>query len=152
MIDVMAAPMDPRPPEDKVRAMVQMISKRCEEDRWSPEAKRCLADYKTEDDARVCATLLSDDQQAALAREGDKLGGEANERKRTPEQDAEGGAGVPGGGIGGGPKALDEGTLGTKDPQSTGAQPPPPPPPPGGTRGGKPKDPRKTADPCDGGE
>lgn len=139
MVDVMAEKMDPRPPEDDVRGMVQMISKRCEEDRWSPEAKRCLAEFKTASDADVCGTLLTDDQQAALIRDQNQKFGAP-----PPNTGAEGGSG---------PEALDEGKLDKKDPQSTGAQPPPPPPPPpGGTRGLKPKDPKKTADPCDGGE
>jgi hypothetical protein len=162
MIDVMAAPMDPPPPEDAVRGMVQMISKRCEQDRWSPEARRCLAGYKTQDDARVCETLLSDEQLAALAREGDKLGG--GPKAKAPP-DAEGGAGAgaagaPADGAGAGPggpgAGPSGGSTGKKDPQSIGGPSPSPPPPKGsskgGTRGANPKGSNTNADPCDGGE
>ena len=66
MVGMLVAGMDPKPPDETADGIRKLITTRCTEDKWSPEAQRCLADMKTADDANVCGTLLSDDQQAAL--------------------------------------------------------------------------------------
>lgn len=63
------------PPTDEADAVRRLIRERCERDGWSAEATQCLIAMKRLDDAEPCARLLSDDQQAALARDGEaKLG------------------------------------------------------------------------------
>lgn len=57
--------------EEEAGAYRTMIARRCDDDRWSAEAKNCLSSMKTKDDAQVCATLLTDDQQGNLVRDQD---------------------------------------------------------------------------------
>jgi hypothetical protein len=68
MVGLLIANKDPKPPDDAIDKLRNLIRQRCTLDAWSPEAQRCLADMKTPDDANVCGTLLSDDQQAALVK------------------------------------------------------------------------------------
>ncbi len=69
MIDEMAAAKDPRPPDDLLNRLIELIRVRCTEDRWSSEAVSCLSRIKTAADADQCGTLLTDAQQAALVRD-----------------------------------------------------------------------------------
>jgi len=66
MVGLLIANKNPKPPDDAVDGLRNMIRERCAKDAWSTEAQRCLGDMKTADDANVCGTLLTDDQQAAL--------------------------------------------------------------------------------------
>jgi hypothetical protein len=68
MVGMMVANMNPKPPDADADGLRKMIRERCDQDHWSPEAQRCLSDMKTADDANVCSTLLTDDQQAALVK------------------------------------------------------------------------------------
>jgi hypothetical protein len=68
MVGMMVASMTPKPPDTDADGLRGLIRERCEKDHWSPEAQRCLSDMKTADDANVCSTLLTDDQQAALVK------------------------------------------------------------------------------------
>lgn len=87
MVGMLVAGMDPKPPDTDADGLRALIKVRCEADHWSPEAMRCTAEMKTADDANVCATLLSDDQQAALVKaQQEKYGAGAKppEPKTTP--------------------------------------------------------------------
>lgn len=71
MVDEMAAANDPRPPDDVLNGLIDLIRVRCEQDRWSSEAVACLSRIKSAADADQCGTLLTDAQQAALVRDQD---------------------------------------------------------------------------------
>jgi hypothetical protein len=58
-------------PTDEADAVRRLIRERCERDGWSAQATQCLIAMKRLDDAEPCARFLSDDQQAALARDGE---------------------------------------------------------------------------------
>ena len=124
--------------EEEAGDIATIIRTRCTDDQWTPEARKCLADMKTNDDAKVCATLLTDDQQANLARDQDK-------RMKIPDPEGE---------------PIDVRS-------NVGAGPPkeaPPPPPAPATKAvvedkkNRPEKPKrskgspKPGDPCDGGE
>ena len=66
MVGMLVADKDPKPPDDTVDGIRNLIRDRCQTDGWSAEAQRCLADMKTADDANNCGTLLTEAQQAAL--------------------------------------------------------------------------------------
>lgn len=68
MVGMLVAAMNPKPPDEDADGLRKLVIERCDRDQWSPEARRCLKDMKTADDANVCGTLLSDDQQAALVK------------------------------------------------------------------------------------
>lgn len=68
MVGMLIAAMDPKPPDEDADGLRKLVIERCDKDQWSTEAKRCIKDMKTADDANVCGTLLSDDQQAALVK------------------------------------------------------------------------------------
>ena len=68
MVGMLTAAMNPKPPDADADALRKLVIERCDKDAWSPEARRCLKDMKTADDANVCGTLLTDDQQAALVK------------------------------------------------------------------------------------
>ena len=55
--------------EDTVDGFTALIRVRCEEDRWTAEARQCLATMRTRADAERCSTLLTDEQQANLVRD-----------------------------------------------------------------------------------
>ncbi len=57
------------PPTETADALRNLIRERCERDGWSADATRCLAAMQRVDDAASCAALLTDAQQAALARD-----------------------------------------------------------------------------------
>jgi hypothetical protein len=46
-----------------------LIRTRCEDDKWSAEARQCLSEMKTRTDAEQCATKLTDEQQQNLVRD-----------------------------------------------------------------------------------
>ena len=71
MVDEMAATKDPRPPDDTLNGLIDLIRVRCEQDRWSAEAIACLSRIKSATDADRCGTLLTEAQQAALVRDQD---------------------------------------------------------------------------------
>lgn len=68
LVSLLVAAQTEKPPEDAVDKLRVLITTRCREDRWSPEAQGCLAKVKTPDDANTCGTLLTEDQQAALVK------------------------------------------------------------------------------------
>lgn len=68
MVGMLVAAMNPKPPDEDADGLRKLVIERCDKDQWSPEARRCLKDMKTADDANVCGTLLTDDQQAALVK------------------------------------------------------------------------------------
>lgn len=117
-----------------------IIEGRCEKDSWSPEAKDCLSTMTKPDDAQVCATLLTDEQQGNLVADQD-----ARLKAKQAAEPA--------------PEAA--------QPQPAAVQPPPPPPappaekeegqmgkkdPPKKKKKAAPKPDRRQGDPCDGGE
>jgi CDP-diacylglycerol pyrophosphatase len=56
-------------PTEQADALRNLIRERCERDRWSDDATRCLTAMKQLEDAEPCARLLTEDQQAALVRD-----------------------------------------------------------------------------------
>jgi len=56
-------------PTAQADALRNLIRERCEQDRWSAEATRCLIAMQRLDDAAPCAALMTDEQQAALVRD-----------------------------------------------------------------------------------
>ncbi len=68
LVGIMPFAKDPKVTTDAADAARKLIIGRCDADQWSPEARRCFKDMKTADDANVCGTLLTDDQQAALVK------------------------------------------------------------------------------------
>lgn len=79
MVGLLVANKDPKPPDDATDKLRTLIKSRCEQDAWSVEAQRCFGDMKTVDDANVCGTLISDEQQAALV-QAQAAGAEAKPR------------------------------------------------------------------------
>ncbi|MBL0219553.1 MAG: hypothetical protein IPQ07_37515 [Myxococcales bacterium] len=75
MVSLLVANKDPKPPDEATDKLRKLIRERCEQDAWSFEAQRCFGDMKTIDDANVCGTLISDDQQAALIKAQDAATG-----------------------------------------------------------------------------
>jgi hypothetical protein len=69
MVNQLIADKDPRPPDTAVDPIRNLISKHCTADNWTFAAKQCLLTMKNAQDAEHCATLLTDEQQAALADE-----------------------------------------------------------------------------------
>lgn len=69
MVDEMAATKDPRPPDEALNSLIDLIRVRCEQDRWSSEAIGCLSRITSAADADQCGTLLTDAQQGALVRD-----------------------------------------------------------------------------------
>jgi hypothetical protein len=57
------------PPTEEADAFRNLIRERCEQDSWSAEATQCLIAMKSLEDAAGCATLMTDEQQAALVRD-----------------------------------------------------------------------------------
>lgn len=114
-------------------AMTEVVRKRCEEDRWTADNRRCMAGAATRDDAKRCFEQLTPAQQEAMDR------AEAEMRRA---------------GKGGAPAAADAAAR----PASL-APPPPPPPAPerekakkARSKGAAPKPNSTTSDPCEGGE
>jgi hypothetical protein len=123
-------------------AMVEITRKRCEEDRWTADSRRCMAGAASRDEARRCFDGLTPAQQEAMNRAEKEM---RRATRKAEEADADGAA------------------------ESAGAAPPPapvtaPPPPPGAAseREKKVPSPRKakgaakprpqSTDPCEGGE
>jgi hypothetical protein len=138
------------PPTEEADALRNLIRTRCEHDAWSAEATRCLIAVKQLDDAEPCATLLTDDQQAALVRDEEaQFGGRPGAPPPAPPTappPAAAEAPPAGPGLQPAPAAV----------APPAADPAPPPPP-----GAAPKKPAKPAkskgkstggDPCSGGE
>jgi hypothetical protein len=71
MVDEMAATKDPRPADEVLNGLIDLIRRRCEQDRWSSQAVSCLARVTSAADADQCGTLLTDAQQDALVRDQD---------------------------------------------------------------------------------
>ena len=71
-------------PTEQADALRRLIRVRCEQDGWSAEATRCLIAMQKLDDAAPCATLLTDDQQAALVRDQE---GQSSVRTGAPASD-----------------------------------------------------------------
>jgi len=83
MADLVAAGIDPPPPDAEVNALIALIRTRCEDDGWTAEARRCLGTMQTAVDADRCGTLLTEAQLAALVRDQEQRLGGASEP--TPE-------------------------------------------------------------------
>jgi len=79
MVDEMAAAKDPRPPDDRLNAMIAMIENRCEQDQWSSQAIACLSKIKSLADADQCGTFMTQAQQDNLVRDQEA------KPKATPE-------------------------------------------------------------------
>src|SRR5690606_6637530 len=115
MVDLLASQQDPAPPDEATSSLIDMIRTRCEADRWTAEARACLAKIATPQDADACGALLTEEQQANLVRD------------QQARSDVPGGAPEPGAGAG-------QGSMGTRDTRdSAGPRPPPPGPPPAGS-------------------
>lgn len=69
MVDEMAATKDPRPPDETLNGLIELIRTRCEQDAWSSQAISCLSKITSAADADQCGTLLTDAQQAALVKD-----------------------------------------------------------------------------------
>jgi len=71
MVQAMLArlPANDTQPTEAADALRNLIRGRCEQDAWSAAATRCLIAMERVDDAERCATLLTDEQQAALVRD-----------------------------------------------------------------------------------
>jgi hypothetical protein len=114
-------PAKDAPPTDEADTFRNLIRERCEHDGWSAEAMRCLIEMKSVDDAEVCATLMTDEQQAALVR----------------DEQARFGGGPPGAAPSAATPAPAEAVVPGVHPMqpvpvtAPAAQPVPPPPPPG---------------------
>ena len=76
MVDEMAAGKDPRPPDETINALIELIRVRCQQDRWTAEAVACLDAMTSAADADHCSSMLTEDQQAALVRDQDARRGE----------------------------------------------------------------------------
>lgn len=63
------------PPMEEADALRNLIRERCEQDRWSADATKCLIAMTKIDDAAACAALMTDEQQAALVRDQNALFG-----------------------------------------------------------------------------
>jgi hypothetical protein len=81
MVNQLLADKDPRPPDDTVDPIRNLITKRCTADNWTLAAKQCLLTMKDGKDAEHCATMLTDEQQEALMRDQNVTFGE---RKPPP--------------------------------------------------------------------
>ena len=108
--------------QDQLDPFRNVLTTRCTDDKWSPEAQKCLLDIKTLDEGDKCQSLLSDDQQKNLERDGTA----AAKASRH--------------------KSEDKGEMGGAAP------PPPPAEEPSHSRGPVPKGSGKTGDPCSGGQ
>ena len=75
LVGIMPFSKDPKVTTDAADAARKLIIGRCDGDQWSPEARRCFKDMKTADDANVCGTLLTDDQQASLVKAQEEKSG-----------------------------------------------------------------------------
>jgi hypothetical protein len=71
MIDEMAAAKDPRPADEVLNGLIDLVRRRCEQDQWSSEAVSCLSRITSAADADQCGTLLTDAQQDALVADQD---------------------------------------------------------------------------------
>jgi hypothetical protein len=77
MVEQMLVGKDPRPPEDTVDGIKNIIRARCKQDTWTAAAQDCLRKMQHEADANRCASLLTEAQQAALVRDqGARAGGD----------------------------------------------------------------------------
>ena len=72
MIALLVRNQTEKPPEEAVDKLRVLITTRCREDRWTPEAQACLAKLETPQDASNCSTLLTEEQQAALVKAQEK--------------------------------------------------------------------------------
>jgi len=128
MVNQMLADKDPRPPDDKVDVIRNIISSRCDADGWTLPAKQCLSTMKNAQDADRCASMLTEQQQAALVQaEREKFGTRDEAKEAAPAPAAES------------PPPV--------------AAPPPPPAAPKSTRSKAKRNPASTSsDPCQGGE
>ncbi len=75
MVGILPFSKDPKVAAEAADELRKLIIGRCDADQWSPEARRCFKDMKTADDANVCGTLLTDDQQAALVKAQEEKSG-----------------------------------------------------------------------------
>lgn len=68
-------------PTETADALRRLIRERCEQDGWTDAATRCLTAMKRLEDAEPCAAMMTEAQQAALARAEDaRLGSAAESR------------------------------------------------------------------------
>lgn len=105
----------------------RLLSRRCNEDKWSTELQQCLLGTNTLKENKSCEHLFTDDQNANLERDGEAA-------EKAAKQSAA-------------PEEKEEATGGSKsDP------PPPPAPTPSRSRGPAPKGGHKAGDPCEGGQ
>jgi hypothetical protein len=76
------------PEQDRLEAIIEIIQRRCEQDRWSIEAKQCLATMKTEEEADQCSTYLTDAQLTAMVHDERARFGKQDEGEPPPPAQA----------------------------------------------------------------
>ncbi|MBS1120014.1 MAG: hypothetical protein H6Q90_2242 [Deltaproteobacteria bacterium] len=69
MVEQLLIGKDPRPPDATVDGIKNIIRARCKQDAWTVAAQDCLRKIQNAADADRCASLLSEEQQAALVRD-----------------------------------------------------------------------------------
>jgi hypothetical protein len=89
MLQNMQATQERRAPEETAEMIKDIIRTACDRDRWSPEAKRCMATMQqTTEDADRCASKLTDEQLKSLIRDEEarlpKRESMVNDRSRGP--------------------------------------------------------------------
>lgn len=81
-------------PPDEMKKMHDLFTTHCQNDAWTPEARRCFDDMKTVDDGNKCADSLTEAQKKAMDAE---MGGPAgNAAPAAPAAPAATGAPAPG--------------------------------------------------------
>jgi hypothetical protein len=91
VIGVMAAEEQSEKLRAAAPAMVEVVRKRCEEDQWSVESRRCMAGAASRPEARRCFDQLTPAQREAMKRADRE---EMRRIKKGPDG-ADGGAGAP---------------------------------------------------------
>lgn len=111
-----------------------MVARRCTQDAWTEDARRCVTDAKSHGAAAACQSKLTPEQQQALSRDGDEVMDKYGVKRKTDE----------------------ESTAPVLSPAApdTGAAPPPPGAPPAAQPAPeKPRSlPKPDSDPCAGGQ
>jgi hypothetical protein len=133
LIELVVAGQTPAPPDDAVNKLISLVEKRCDADKWKPEARACFSKVKSVEEADACTKNLSEAELANLSGDMAPPGG-------SPESTGEGG-GAPPDGAGDGASRT-RGMLPTDDKAKEKGKDTKP---KGSGQG-------KTGDPCDGGE
>jgi hypothetical protein len=89
MLANMQATQERKAPAETTEMIKDIIRTACDRDRWSPDARRCMATMqKTTEDADRCASKLTDEQVKSLIRDEEarlpKRQGMLHDRSRGP--------------------------------------------------------------------